>query len=1016
MKDDELKDKTKKSTSKTPNKGSVKKDLLGVLDKLTNAQKNKSSKTEIKQEDIKESKPKSTKSTEKNQAVKDAKTKIEKTEVEQAKVEKPKATKAKTEKVQEKKLDDNKVNSNDQENKIEKDKSIKTSTEKTEQKVESNLSEIEAKQSKPRKTVKVKDLDKDKPLEELLDEGVHVEGIEEVAEEIIEVPKVKGTRSRKKAQREITLEDYNTNYISKSLSQTIHESMIPYSEFVIMDRAIPRVEDGLKPVQRRVLYSMLEVGVLPDRPFKKCASIVGECMGKYHPHGDTSIYDTLVRLAQPFNMSEPLVDGHGNFGSVDGDSAAAMRYTEAKLSPLAMEMLRDLEKDTVTWSLNFDDRLKEPNMLPGRFPNLLVNGCQGIAVGLATNIPTHNLAEACNAVIAYIDNRNISLDDLMKIMPAPDFPSGAYILDSSEIRQMYEKGKGKIYIRSKISIENGDNGKKNIVITEIPFQVNKSSMLQKIAKYRDANPTGPMGAIQEIVDESDRFGTRAVIKLKKDAKINTILNTLYKYCDVQTTFGANIVAIADGKPKQLGLKEIFEYYVNYQQKVIYNRTNYDLEEALKKEHVLEGLLIAIRNIDEVVKIIKNSKSVTDAKITLIKTFELSEIQAQAILDMRLARLTNLEVNKLITDLNRLRDLIKRYTAILKSPTLQMKVVKTELQDIIKSYGKPRKTKFLSAEEHFEDSNHVLDSISSESEEDIQTYHLIATPMNTLKTINLKSYNLVTKTLSNNPALFEIPKISFKIDNNKDVYVITNKGNSIKLSVKDIEECKFRDKGTPLFNLTKNIDKDEQIVGVRELDNSLKNSNLIFVTKSGMIKITKVSEFLVTKHVISAIKLAKNDEIIFVEIHNPDKKLTLFTSLGNAVKVDTSDIPASGRVGVGVKGIALDKQDYVVGAMQTAISDAFALFMSDGHAKIIKQSEIEDSVRNRKGLHYLGAKSKDAKLIFASKLSTKVNYVVVNNNDKLNFVTSTAIPLDTRTGAGKIISKDKIKYVYPFEES
>ncbi len=598
--------------------------------------------------------------------------------------------------------------------------------------------------SKPRKTK----VTKDTTLDELVDEEVDMESVEIVEEqttmqleENAEVqPK---TRTRKKTQRAITLEDYNTNYVTKSLSQTIHESMIPYSEFVIMDRAIPRVEDGLKPVQRRVLYSMLEVGVLPDRPYKKSASIVGECMGKYHPHGDTSIYDTLVRMAQPFNMCEPLVDGHGNFGSVDGDTAAAMRYTEARLTPLAMEMLRDLDKDTVTWGLNFDDRLKEPNMLPGRFPNLLVNGCQGIAVGLATNIPTHNLAEACNAVIAYIDNRNISLDDLMKIMPSPDFPSGGYILDSSDIKQIYETGKGKIYIRSKISIENADNGKKNIVITEIPYQVNKASMLQKIAKYRDANPTGPMGAIQEIVDESDRFGTRAVIKLKKDAKINSILNLMYKYCDVQTTFGANIVAIADGKPRQLGLKAILEYYVNYQQRVIYNRTNHDLEEALKKEHVLEGLLIAIRNIDEVVRIIKNSKSVTDAKITLIKTFDLSEIQAQAILDMRLARLTNLEVNKLITDLNRLRDLIKRYTAILKSPTLQMKVVKTEIQEIIKAYGRPRKTKFLKADEHFEDSSSILDSIESETE-DIQTFHIMSTPVNTLKIVNLKSYSLVNK--------------------------------------------------------------------------------------------------------------------------------------------------------------------------------------------------------------------------------------------------------------------------------
>ena len=870
--------------------------------------------------------------------------------------------------------------------------------------------------SKPRKTK----VTKDTTLDELVDEEVDMESVEIVEEqttmqldENAEVqPK---TRTRKKTQRAITLEDYNTNYVTKSLSQTIHESMIPYSEFVIMDRAIPRVEDGLKPVQRRVLYSMLEVGVLPDRPYKKSASIVGECMGKYHPHGDTSIYDTLVRMAQPFNMCEPLVDGHGNFGSVDGDTAAAMRYTEARLTPLAMEMLRDLDKDTVTWGLNFDDRLKEPNMLPGRFPNLLVNGCQGIAVGLATNIPTHNLAEACNAVIAYIDNRNISLDDLMKIMPSPDFPSGGYILDSSDIKQIYETGKGKIYIRSKISIENADNGKKNIVITEIPYQVNKASMLQKIAKYRDANPTGPMGAIQEIVDESDRFGTRAVIKLKKDAKINSILNLMYKYCDVQTTFGANIVAIADGKPRQLGLKAILEYYVNYQQRVIYNRTNHDLEEALKKEHVLEGLLIAIRNIDEVVRIIKNSKSVTDAKITLIKTFDLSEIQAQAILDMRLARLTNLEVNKLITDLNRLRDLIKRYTAILKSPTLQMKVVKTEIQEIIKAYGRPRKTKFLKADEHFEDSSSILDSIESEAE-DIQTFHIMSTPVNTLKIVNLKSYSLVNKELSAAPSLFEIPQISFKIDDNKDVYLFTNKGNSIKIAVNSIPECRFRDKGTALFSMVKNTASDENIVAMLELDEKIKDTNLIFVTKSGMIKVTKMSEFIVSKHVIAAIKLAKNDEIVYVNFHNPDKKMSLFTANGNAVKVDTNDIAPSGRVGVGIKGIALDKGDYIVSAVQTGISDAFMMFMSDGYAKIVKQTELADSARNRKGQGFLSPKSKNAKLVYVGGLSTKVNYVAETVSGKLQFITSNSLPLDTRLGTGKQLSKEKLSRVYPFVDS
>lgn len=914
------------------------------------------------------------------------------------------------------------VDNNDPQEKTEKKTTRKTKV--ASDKVEDIIKNSESIEIQPEKPKRVRQSTKDENQAVEKETIEYTESLQDSANQIVESqdtmqsedldetePKNKGKR---KSRREITIEDYNTNYVTKSLSQTIHDSMIPYSEFVIMDRALPRVEDGLKPVQRRVLYSMLEVGVLPDRPYKKCATIVGDCMGKYHPHGDSSIYETLVRLAQPFNMGEPLVDGHGNFGSVDGDGAAAMRYTEARLSPIALELLRDLEKNTVPWGLNFDDRLKEPLMLPGRFPNLLVNGCQGIAVGLATNIPTHNFAEACNAVIAYIDNNKITLDELMKIMPAPDFPSGGYILDNSEIRQMYETGKGKIYIRSKINIENGDNGRKNIVISEIPYQVNKASMLQKIAKYRDANPNGPMGYIQEIVDESDRSGTRAVIKLKKDAKINAILNLLYKYCDVQTTFGANIVAIADGKPKQMGLIQILDYYVKYQQRVIFNRTNYDLEEALKKEHILEGLLIAIRNIDEVVRIIKNSKSVTDAKITLIKTFELSEVQAQAILDMRLARLTNLEVNKLITDLNRLRDLIKRYTAIVKSPILQMKVVKSELNEISKQYAKPRKTKFLSVDEHFEDSSIVLDD--EEESEDIQTYHFIATPENALKLVNLKSYNLVTKDLSSNPSLSEIPTISFKIDDNKDLFVFTNLGNCIKLPVKAINECKFRDKGTLLFSLVKNIDKDENIVAVLELDKALKDHNLIFATKNGMIKVSKVSDYFASKQVIGAIKLGRGDEVRMVDIYNPDKNLCMFTQNGNGVKVKIDDISTTGRISSGIKGIALDKADFVVNAMQVDPSDAVSLFVSDGSAKIIKEAEIAESVRNRKGLSYVSSKSKNGKIVGAYRLSIKSNYVVVSEKDKLTFVPKNAVPVDTRTGFGKQLVKEKVKTVYQFLEN
>ena len=443
----------------------------------------------------------------------------------------------------------------------------------------------------------------------------------------------------------------------KTIDTVLHESMIPYSEHVILDRALPRVEDGLKPVQRRILYDMFELGNTPDKPYKKSARIVGDCLGKYHPHGDSSVYDAMVRLAQPFNCNEVLVDGHGNFGSIDGDDAAAMRYTEARLSPLALELLRDLDKNTVRWGLNFDDSLKEPEMLPGRFPNLLVNGSTGIAVGLATNIPPHNLGETIDGVVAYIKNPKITLKEMLKIIKGPDFPTGGYILSSSELYEAYSTGRGKIYMRAKMHIEDGNDGKKSIVITELPYQVNKAVLLQKIATLKEEERYNLTG-IQDVRDESDREGIRAVIKLKKDASVKKIYNSLLKNTDLQGTFGVNMVAIANGKPKQMGLLDIISYYAEYQREVVLRRTKYDLEQALERAHILEGLIIAIRNIDAVVKIIKTSENTSVAKTRLKEKFKLSDRQAQAILDMRLARLTSLEVYKLEEELKELERLIK----------------------------------------------------------------------------------------------------------------------------------------------------------------------------------------------------------------------------------------------------------------------------------------------------------------------------------------------------------------------
>ena len=459
----------------------------------------------------------------------------------------------------------------------------------------------------------------------------------------------------------------------QSIEEVMPGSMLPYAEFVILDRALPRVEDGLKPVQRRILYTMYEMGLTPEKPHKKSARIVGDCMGKYHPHGDSSVYDAMVRMAQPFNMRMTLVNGHGNFGSVDGDPAAAMRYTEARLEPLALELLKDLDMETVPFSFNFDDSLLEPDLLPGHFPNLLVNGANGIAVGLATNIPTHNLGEVIDGCCAYIDKPAMSLNEMMKYIPGPDFSTGGYII-ANELKQAYETGKGKITMRAKYNVEQGEYGKKLIVITELPYQTNKAELLRKIMLLRE-DKKELLSGIAEIVDESDRSGMRAVIAVKKDGDVDAILNFLFKYTDLQCTFGINMVAIAGGKPRQLGLLDIIKYYTQYQRSVVLRRCKYELKEALARCHILEGLIIGVHNVDEVVKIIKTSESTPDARRRLMERFELSEKQAQAILDLRLARLAKLEVTKLEKELADLRKRIEELEKIIADKNLQYAIVK-----------------------------------------------------------------------------------------------------------------------------------------------------------------------------------------------------------------------------------------------------------------------------------------------------------------------------------------------------
>ncbi len=805
-------------------------------------------------------------------------------------------------------------------------------------------------------------------------------------------------------------QEINTsNIIVKTMEDVMHESMMPYSEFVILDRALPRVEDGLKPVQRRILYSMSELGITPDKPYRKSARIVGDCMGKFHPHGDSSIYQAMVRMAQSFSMGACLVDGHGNFGSVDGDGAAAMRYTEARLTPLALELLRDLEKNTVKWSCNFDDTLMEPDMLPGRFPNLLVNGASGIAVGLSTNIPPHNLCECIDGVIAYIDNSRIKLADMMKIVKGPDFPTGGYVIGGEELVKAYETGKGKVIMRAKMHIEIGDNDKKLIVIDELPFQVNKAQLLETILKCREEKK-GVLTGISEITDESDRNGMRAVIKVKRDADPRAIIDALLKYTNLSTSFAINMVAIADGKPQQMGLLDIIAYYVNYQREVILRRTRFELDAAKEREHILEGLVIAVRNIDEVIKIIKNSASTSEARENLRKRFELSERQAQAILDLRLARLTHLEVFKLEKELADVRALIARLTAIVGSRKLQMDLVKTELLQIRKTYKTDRKTVILK-----EAKAYVVPS--EDDEKPIEEYVVAVNANGQIKRMFVKNFTMATKDFTENSSKNEICSCIVKATSQERVYCFTNLGNCYKLDATAIPEGKWREKGEPLSKVAEGAVEGERVVFMQTMGENLPKGNLLFYTRSGMVKRSAWSEYGVVKSAFAAIKLKEGDEVIGIEREKPSCTLMFITKQGMCLNADMSDIPAQGRIAAGVKGIQLADDDECIYIGQIN-GDGEAVLVSDrGYAKRVLVSQIDVMARYRKGVKIVDFNKKDngSFLAFVSYVTDPYKVVLQFEDEYLTSYSTEALSIENRTHPGRPIIKGKAHiacgYVY-----
>ncbi|MBQ8452113.1 MAG: DNA topoisomerase 4 subunit A [Clostridia bacterium] len=800
---------------------------------------------------------------------------------------------------------------------------------------------------------------------------------------------------------------FGKSVIQKDIDQVLSESMIPYSEHVILERALPRVEDGLKPVQRRILYTLHELDITPDKDYKKSARIVGECLGKFHPHGDTSVYDAMVRMAQDFNMREVLVDGHGNYGSVDGDGAAAMRYTEARMAPLALEVLRDLDKETVDWTLNFDDTLQEPVTLPCRFPNILVNGANGIAIGLATNIPTHNLGEVISGAVAMIDNKDITLDEMMKIIPGPDFPTGGYIIAGDELRTAYETGKGKILIRAKVHVEGKTNEKKNIVITELPYQVNKAKLLQRILEVRDSKKYD-LSCITEILDESDRSGTRAVIRLKKDADVNKVIDILFKETDMQVSYGINMVAIADGRPQLMGIMDMLAYYINYQREVVYRRTKYDLDIAKEREHILLGLIVAVKNIDEVVKIIKTSEDTSDAKRRLMERFVLSEKQAQAILDMRLARLTSLEVYKLEQELKEVQALIAKLSAIVASKKLQFEIVKQEMLEIKKKFKDPRRSEVISNIE-----NYKLSSESSSLSKGSQNVYVAISANGLIKSMTPSMVSGSSKLWTDKSRLNEAHVAFTKTQTDKDVLVFTNKGNAFKVDVGGLPVSKWKEKGIEFNKLVSGVSNGEIPVGIIECPTEETSKQLLFFTKDGMIKKSNLNEYIVSKTSFQAVKLKDGDELLSVEFDRDDTTILFVTKLGMGLNAEKNDIPEQGRVSGGVKGVLLADNDCVVFAGQVVKGQSVVLVSDNAYAKQINVSEIDVLARYRKGVKVFdlkGANQSGQMIICAGTFNEEDDVVILTNEDEYSAISISLIEEDTRTGKGKSLSVDNKKQI------
>lgn len=786
------------------------------------------------------------------------------------------------------------------------------------------------------------------------------------------------------------------------ISQEMKKSYIDYSMSVIVGRALPDVRDGLKPVHRRILYSMIEQGITPDKPYRKSARIVGDVLGKYHPHGDSSVYMAMVKMAQDFATRGLLVDGQGNFGNVDGDRPAAMRYTEARMSRLATELLRDIDKETVDFGPNFDESLQEPLVLPARYPNLLVNGSNGIAVGMATSIPPHNLGEVIDATVHYIDNRDCTTEDLMEHIAGPDFPTGAMIIGTEGIKEAYKTGRGKVRVRARAEIEELPKGKQQIVITEIPFQVNKSRLVERIADLvRDKKVEG----ISDLRDETNRHGIRVVIELKRDVNANIILNNLYKHSQLEETFSIINLAIVDKTPKVLNLKQYLESYVDHQKDVITRRTQFELKKAQARAHILEGLKIALDNIDRVISIIRGSENGQIAKEKLIEEFALSDIQAQAILDMRLQRLTGLERDKIDNEYKELMERITYLESILADENKLFGVIKDEMLAIKDKYADPRRTEIKPAEGEI-----ALKDLYEEEEIAITLTHLgyiKRLPADTYKSQKRGGRGISALTTREEDFVTDL----ISTTTHSLMLFFTNRGRVYKLNAYEVPEGKRTSKGTAIVNLLQ-LNPGEKIARTISFNTDSKENEdlkyLLFATKSGIVKKTPISDFKnINKSGLIAINLKDGDELIGVNRTNGEEDIILVTENGMSIRFNENDVRSMGRTATGVKGITLSKGDHVV-SMDLISNGADLLVVSEkGFGKRTETEEYRPQIRAGKGIKTYNINSKTGKLVGATLVDEDDEMMMINSNGVLIRIRVNEISIFGRVTSGvKLMKTDE----------